>query len=217
LYGEIKEEPELKGHFRRQRACRKARGGKKDRRGQIPDRKLTGIRPEIVDRKIRVGDWEGDTVEGAGKTAYIATFVDKTTKVLKGKVMPNKAAATLNKAAVRAFRSIPDEYIKTVTAGNGKEFSGHKGLARELGCDIYFAHPSHSWERGLNEHANGLIRQYLPKGTSFEGLTQRRLDRIIEKIKAIYSPSSSQGCEDIGLLTRFFPSIFSHFKLELAT
>ncbi|MDR0706939.1 MAG: IS30 family transposase, partial [Treponema sp.] len=95
--------------------------------------------------------------------------------MLRGKVMPNKAAATVNKAAVRAFRSIPDECIKTVTAGNGKEFSGHKGLSQDLGCEIYFAHPYHSWERGLNERANGLIRQYLPKGTSCEGLTQRRL------------------------------------------
>jgi IS30 family transposase len=97
--------------------------------------------------------------------------------------MPDKAAATLNKAAVRAFRSIPDECIKTVAVDNGKEFSGHQGLAQELGCDIYFAHPCHSWERGLNEHANGLIRQYLPKGTSFEGLTQRQLGRIIDKDK----------------------------------
>jgi IS30 family transposase len=96
--------------------------------------------------------------------------------------MPNKAAATLNKAALRVFRSIPDEYIKTVTADNGKEFSGHKELSQDLGCDIYFAHPYHSWERGLNEHTNGLIRQYLPKGTSFEGLTSGQLDRIVEKI-----------------------------------
>jgi IS30 family transposase len=72
--------------------------------------------------------------------------------------MPNKAAATLNKAAVRAFLSIPDKYLKTVTVDNGKEFSGHKGLSQKLGCDIYFAHPCHSWERGLNEHTNGLIR-----------------------------------------------------------
>jgi IS30 family transposase len=88
-----------------------------------------------------MGDWEADTVEGVGKTAYIAAFVDKPAKLLRGKVMPDKA--TLNKAAIRTFRSIPDEYIKT--AGNGKEFSGHKGLAQSLGCEIYFAHSYHSW------------------------------------------------------------------------
>jgi IS30 family transposase len=94
LYGEIKEEPELKGHFRHPRACLKSRGGAKDRRGQIPDRKLIDSWPKIVDEKVRAGDWEGDTMDGAGKTAYIATFVDKTMKVLRGKVMPNKAAGT---------------------------------------------------------------------------------------------------------------------------
>jgi IS30 family transposase len=149
LYGEIKEEPELKGPFRHPRAYRKARGGNKALRGQIPDRKLIDTRPTIVDKKIRAGG--RDTVEGAGKTASIATFVDKPTKVLKGNVMPNKAVATLNKAARGVFRSIPDDYIKTVTVDTGKAFSGHKGLSQKL--------------RG-----------------AIEGLTQRQLDRIVEKI-----------------------------------
>jgi IS30 family transposase len=110
---EKREEPELKGHFQHPRMERKVRGGIKDQRGQISDQKLIDAWPEIVDQEDpgeRLGG--RDTVERAGKTAYIATFVDKTTKLLKGKVMPNKAAATLNKAAIRMFQSIPDEYIK---------------------------------------------------------------------------------------------------------
>jgi IS30 family transposase len=91
-------------------------------------------------------------MEGAGKTAYIAAFVDKPAKLLRGKVMPDKAA---------------DNGSDCKSA----EFTGHKGLAQSLGCEIYFAHPCHSRERGLNEDTNGLGRQYLPKGTSFEGLT----------------------------------------------
>jgi IS30 family transposase len=75
--------------------------------------------------------------------------------------------------------------LKTLTVDNGKEFSGHKALARDLQCDIYFAHPYHSWERGLNGHTNGLIRQYLPKGASFETLDKEQLDKIVEKIKAL--------------------------------
>jgi IS30 family transposase len=124
--------------------------------------------------KVRIGDGDGDTVEGAGKTASIATFIAKTSTLLVAKVMPNKAAAPLNRAAIRAFNPIPDDGIKTISFDNGKEFSGHKALAAALGCDIYFAHPYHSWERGLNEHTNGLIRQYLPKRTSFDNLTQRQ-------------------------------------------
>lgn len=182
LYGEVRKNPELKKHFRHPRVKRKGRGGAEDRRGQIPDRKLIDERPEEANKKVRAGDWEGDTIEGAGKTAYIATFVDRNMKLLLGRVMPNKAAATLNEAAVRAFQPVPAECLKTLTVDNGKEFSAHKALSGELRCDIYFAHPYHSWERGLNEHTNGLIRQYLPKGTSFDTLTQEELDRIVEKI-----------------------------------
>jgi IS30 family transposase len=90
------------------------------------------------------------------------------------------------------------------------EFAEHKELSYKLGCEIYSAYPCHSWDRGLPVRGSGseqthqrAIRQYLPTGTSFEGLTQRQLDRIVEKIKA-YSPSSSQGCEDTGLLAEVF-------------
>jgi IS30 family transposase len=82
---EITEEQKLKGHFRHPRAERKARGGAKDLQAQIPDRKLIDTRPEIVNTKNRVGDWEGDTVEGAGKTAYLATFVDNNHEITEGK------------------------------------------------------------------------------------------------------------------------------------
>jgi IS30 family transposase len=129
-----------------------------------------------------VGDWEGDAIESAGKNAYTATFVDRKTKFLPAKVMPDKAAATLNRAAVRAFKPIPEGIRNTLTLDNGKEFAAHKDLSQALGIDIYFAHPYHSWERGLNEHTNGLIRQYLPKNIPFDTLTQKKLDKIVDKI-----------------------------------
>ncbi|MDR3343086.1 MAG: IS30 family transposase [Treponema sp.] len=154
MYQRIASDPALKRYFRHARTYRKGLGGAKDHRGQIPDRNTKENPPAIVEEKTRVGDWEGDTVERAGKNAYIATFVDKTSKLLVAKVMPNKAAATLNSAAIRAFRAIPDDFIKTITFDNGKEFSGHKALALVLECNIYFAHPYHSWERGQNEHTS---------------------------------------------------------------
>jgi IS30 family transposase len=91
-------------------------------------------------------------------------------------------AGTLNKAAVRAFRGIPAEARNTLTVDNGKEFAGHSSLSQALSIDIFFAHPYHSWERGLNEHTNGLIRQYLPKKIPFDTRTQRQVDRIVDKI-----------------------------------
>jgi IS30 family transposase len=136
-----------------------------------------------------VGDWEGDTIESAGKNAYIesvhkvtdfmdrlyiAAFVDRKTKLLPAKVMPDKTAAALNHAAIRAFKPIPAQMRNTLTLDNGKEFAAHKSLSQALAVDIYFAHPYHSWERGLNEHTNGLIQQYLPKKTPFDGLTQKQ-------------------------------------------
>jgi IS30 family transposase len=130
----------------------------KDRRGQIPDRVSIDERPKIVEEKSRIGDWEGDTIESAGKNDSIATFVDRNTKVLLAKIMPDKTAASLNKAAIRAFKPIPAPLRNTLTLDNGKEFAAHKSLSQALGIDIYFAHPYHSWERGLNEHTNGLIR-----------------------------------------------------------
>jgi IS30 family transposase len=92
--------------------------------------------------------------------------------------MPDKAAATLNKAAVRACKLIPPQMRNTLTLDNGKEFAAHKELSQTLGINVYFAHPYHSWERGLNEHTDGLIRQYLPKKIPFDTLTQKQLDKI---------------------------------------
>ncbi|MDR2052790.1 MAG: IS30 family transposase, partial [Treponema sp.] len=131
-------------------------------------------RPKIVEEKSRAGDWEGDTIESAGKNAYIATFVDRKTKLLLAQIMPDKSAATLNQAAVRAFKPVPAPMRNTLTLDNGKEFAAHKALSLALALVIFFAHPYHSWERGLNEHTNGLIRQYLPKKIPFDGLTQKQ-------------------------------------------
>jgi IS30 family transposase len=171
LYGETARDPMLKGHFRQGQA--KARKGTKDRRGQIPDRVSIDERPKIVAEKSRAGDWEGDAIESVGKSGSIATFVDRKTKLLLTKLMPDKTAAALNRAAVRAFKPIPEGMRNTLTLDNGKEFAAHKSLSQALGLDIYFAHPCHSWERGLNEHTNGLIRQRLPTKILFDTLTQK--------------------------------------------
>jgi IS30 family transposase len=117
----------------------------------------------MVDLKVRAGDREGDTVEGGGKTGYIATFVDKTTKYLAARVMPDKPARTPNRAVVRAFADLPEEPVKTLTMDSGKEFAAHKAPGERLGCPVYFAHPCHCRERGLNEYTNGPVRQYLPR------------------------------------------------------
>jgi IS30 family transposase len=182
LYQETAKDPALKARFRQKHAKPRKRSGKKDGRGQITGRVSIDERPKTVEEKSRIGDWEGDTVESAGKNAYIATFVDRKTKFLLAKIMPDKTTATLNKAAFRAFRRIPLEARNTLMVDNGKEFAAHAGLSQALSIDIFFAHPYQPWERGLNEHTNGLLRQYLPKKVSFASLTQKQLDKIVDKI-----------------------------------
>jgi IS30 family transposase len=91
-------------------------------------------------------------------------------------------AGTLNKAALRAFHPVSGKAQNTLTVDKGKEFAAHPALSAALSMDLYFAHPYHSWERGFNEHTNGLIRQYLPKKVSFATLTQKQLDKIVAKI-----------------------------------
>ena len=182
IYQETVCDPSLKEHFRQKHAKPHKRSGVKDRRGQISGRVSIDERPKVVEQKSRIGDWEGDTIESAGKRAYIATFVDRKTKLLLAKIMPNKTADTLNTAAIRAFRGIPAEARTTLTVDTGKEFAAHACLSQALSLDIFFAHPYHSWERGRNEHTNGLIRQYLPKKVPFDNLTQKQLDKIVAKI-----------------------------------
>jgi IS30 family transposase len=109
LYQETAKDPSLKDHFRQKQAKPRKRSGVQDRRGQIIGRVSIEEHSKIVEEKSRVGDREGDTIESAGKSAYIATFVDRKTKFLPAKIMPDKRADTLNKAAVHAFRGIPAE------------------------------------------------------------------------------------------------------------
>ena len=172
----------LKVPLRQGRKKRRNRLSGKDKRGSIPDRVFIDERPSIVDRKERIGDWEGDTIEGSRKKGYVATFTERKTKFLVPYPLARKRAADLLRGAESAFQNIPEDKRKTLAVDNGKEFALHKGLSRALKAEVYFAHPYHSWERGLNEHTNGLLRQYLPKGLNLEGLAKHRLAKIVDKL-----------------------------------
>jgi len=182
LYSRVEIKPELKAHFRQGQKKRRKRLSTKDKRGCIPNRKLIDERPAIVEEKKRLGDWEGDTVEGGGKKGYLATFVDRGTKYLIAYPLPTKEANGLVKGAKKAFAKIPNVAVETLTVDNGKEFAAHKQLGIAIGADVYFAHPYHSWERGLNEHTNGLLRQYFPKKMPLDMLTKAELDRAVKRL-----------------------------------
>lgn len=146
-------------------------------RGCIPNRVDISLRPAIVDAKVRVGDWELDTIIGADHDGVIVSIVDRHSKLTKLIKVPDKTAASVRDGIITKLESIKD-FVHTLTADNGKEFSYHEEISHSLKAGFFFAQPYHSWERGLNEHTNGLVRQYLPKGTKFSVCSQEQLEEI---------------------------------------
>lgn len=151
-------------------------------RGSIKHRVDIDQRPKVVEEKSRVGDWEGDLVLGKHGSGAVVTLVERKTKFSKLRRINHKTAAETNLAIIDAFNPIQAAILLTLTFDNGKEFAWHKHITNALGIDIYFAKPYHSWERGLNENTNGLLRQYLPKGSSFADLTTEELRWIEDQL-----------------------------------
>lgn len=151
-------------------------------RGVIKNRVPIGERPPEVADKLQGGHWEGDTVEGGGKRGYVATYVERKTKYLIAFPLETKHADPLARATVRAFRKVPDSMLRTITYDNGLEFARHQEIEITLMAKVYFATPYHSWERGLNEHTNGLLRQYFPKGQPLDQLTNRQLAKAVRML-----------------------------------
>jgi IS30 family transposase len=145
-------------------------------RGCIPNRIDIDQRPEIVNEKSRIGDWELDTIIGAEHSFVIVSAVDRASKYTVLSNVPNKSAEAVGQA-LKERLGVFKEKVLTLTADNGKEFAGHVDVARDLDADFFFAKPYHSWERGLNEHTNGLVRQYIPKKSSAPP-SATELDRI---------------------------------------
>jgi IS30 family transposase len=155
--------------------------GSKDKRGQIRNRVSIDDRPMIVSEKTRLGDWEIDTVIGKNHQGALVTIVDRVSKLSLIKKVASKHADIVTEATITLLRPYLDKTL-TITADNGKEFAGHEKIKAALDADIYFAHPYSSWERGLNENTNGLIRQYFTKGSSFENITDKDVDEVMEKL-----------------------------------
>ncbi len=157
------------------------RGSGHNNRGCIPNRRDISERPAIVEKRKRWGDLEIDTIIGKNHKGAILTINERKTGWLWACKLPSKEARFVAAAAVKLLKPYKG-WIHTITSDNGTEFADHQYIAKELGVDFYFARPYHSWERGANENINGLIRQYIPKGTSFENITQAYIDNITLEI-----------------------------------
>ena len=194
-------------HLRCQKK-RKKRYGSYDRRGAIPNRKLIDERPDIVEEKSRIGDWEGDTIIGKNHKQAIVTLVERKSRRVMIQKVNTKQAAEVS-LAIKYLLSDYKNFVLTLTLDNGKEFSYHEQLAKDLNADIYFAHPYSSYERGLNENSNGLIRQYFPKGSDFTNISE-------QQVKAVQNKLNNRPRKCLGFLT---PNevFFNHYEVALDT
>ncbi len=150
-------------------------------RGLIPERKGIELRPKLVEKKERVGDWKEDTIVRKDHCGAIVSMVEHKTKLLRLYLFSSATAQKTMHATNRILKPLK-KYVKTITTENGKKFSAHKQVSKELETEFYFANPYCSWERGLNENTNGLVRQFFPKGTDFTMLTHEEIRRVEENL-----------------------------------
>jgi IS30 family transposase len=154
-------------HLRHRCKNYRKRYGCKSATGCIPGRVSIDHRPAVVDEKSREGDWEIDTIIGANRKGAVLTSVERKTQFSLLAKINSKSYKQVQKTLINMFAPYKDQVL-TITSDNGFEFRGHQYIAKKLQADYYFAHPYSSWERGLNEYHNKLIRQYIPKKSSLD-------------------------------------------------
>jgi len=176
VYADKRRGGTLHRHLRSQKKQRKRYSGY-IRRGQIPNRTSIDKRPKIVASKGRFGDWEADTIVGARHKGGILSVVERKSKLTRLRKLASKAAEEMKDTSVALLGPLAAK-VHTITVDNGKEFCEHEQIAAQLQTRIYFAHPYASWERGLNENTNGLVRQYFPKKYDFAGITNAALQGV---------------------------------------
>ena len=177
-------------HLRHLHKSHRKRYGSYERRGRIKNAVSIEQRPAIVDSRSRIGDWEGDTVIGKDHKSAIYTLVDRKSLYTVIVKLNGKNATELVDKTLKVLEPMSSK-IHTITYDNGLEFAEHERMAKALDVDIYFAHPYSSWERGINENTNGLIRQYFPKGTDFNKVTNSQIEFVMERLNT--RPRKTRG------------------------
>ena len=190
IYEDKRAGGDLNTHLRCQKKKRKRYKTGSDRRGAIKNRVSIDKRPKAVDKKSRIGDIEGDLIIGKNHKGAIATLVERKSKFLFAKKTNGKSAESVSMAVVAlliTFKAL----IHTITFDNGKEFALHELISAKLGTAIYFCHPYHSWERGLNENTNGLLRQYFKKDSNLLTVSDEEVDQAVNRLN--HRPRKSLG------------------------
>jgi IS30 family transposase len=173
--GELRKE--LIGCLRQGRSTRKPRTRGTHPRGQIPDMQSIHVRPPEVEDRLNPSHWDGDLIKGVGNRSSDGTLVERTSGFVVLVKMSSASAADALESFGKALKSIPETLRKTLTYDQGKEMSYHDGLTLRTGAQVYFADPHSPWQRASNENTNGLLRQYLPKGTDLSVYGQDELNQ----------------------------------------
>lgn len=175
-------------HLRQGR--KRYRKGKRTKGPAIKNAVSIDERPAIVDTRERFGDWEIDTVLGKHGTGAIVTILERKSRLYLAMKVDSKSAEDVTRATIALLMPYK-EHVHTITADNGREFANHEEIAKVLDAKVYFAHPYSSWERGANENANGLLRQYVPKGTDLRLVNNELVALALSRIN--YRPKKCLG------------------------
>ena len=188
IYTAIYAQP--RGELRRQliaclrhgRSTRMPRSRGDDRRGQIPEMVSIHVRPPEVDDRVMPGHWEGDFIKGAGNKSSVGVLVERTSRLVLLAKMDDATAASALAGFSAKLNSIATPMRQSMTYDQGREMSRHADLTAQTGVKVYFCDPHSPWQRGTCENTNGLLRQYLPKGTDLSLFSQDELDGIADSL-----------------------------------
>lgn len=183
IYRDKKEGGTLHTHLRHYGKTYRKRNGKLGRYIGIPDRVDIEERPDIVNNRERLGDWEADTMIGKNHKGALVTLDERVSKLRLVYPLARKKAMAVKDAIVSLLTPF-QEWVKTITFDNGREFAKHMKAASALHCKTYFAKPYHSWERGQNENANGLLRQYFPKSMELHNIAFQSVIEATDKLNS---------------------------------
>ena len=168
--------------LRQARKARRPRARGRDRRGQLPNMTPIAERPAEVATRTVPGHWEGDLIKGARNGSAVWSLVERLSRLVILARLDGTDARSARQGFIRKLQHVPVPLRQTLTYDRGKEMAEHERLAQRLAIRVFFADPHSPWQRGTNENTNGLLRQYLPKGTDLSGYTQRELNTIAHRL-----------------------------------
>jgi IS30 family transposase len=184
IYQYILKDKRRGGDLYRHLRCRKKRKkryGRPDRRGKISNKISITQRPAVINNRLRVGDWEVDTLFGMGHRHALVTLTERKSRMALLGSVKRRTAQAVSDTVIALLTPVVDRTY-SITSDNGMEFSHHQKISKQLDIDFYFANPYAAWERGSNENMNGLLRQYFPKKCDLTKITSEEIHRAMHKL-----------------------------------